>query len=498
MPRPRPSAAWCLRGAALALCCLRGSAWAAIAGLPEPPTPRDLPQLWFAFNDDMLGDAILDTDDYRTGNANFGFSLDEVVVAGDYSAFTHRLDPSYSDGTRIDELTLTIGRRLDGWLPAELRRRTLLIAGVGVRCDGDLGGESAQNAIHRTFGFPQADLTYDQRHLSTTPLAYASASIDSGRWPGQGSPALVGQLEGAALASARGEFQEHCGANLALLGEQGSAWIGCDYVWNRGRQASATAAVVADHESGTWISAGLAKRDGIFLSAGVDVRSHGVSGSVGYAADSPAPAAAAAASAPASAIAAGGKLLSEQDLEYFKGSGAIGLQVRGALGRRSGRDALGGAWSCEWLFDYHFGTDQDYQWPGNRVDFDQLVIGLEPEYTLAAGWLPRWLPLQLQAFAELGAGVRFERVKVVDDAQHRFGQDTSGAMVVQPGAGVRLRWCDDAGEENPQWYNLLWVGYGYDFWHPLAPAPISNGSDHADYLRPGMGGHYSVGFTISW
>jgi hypothetical protein len=476
------------------MCCLPGGAWAAIAGLPEPPTPRELPLLWFAVNDDLLGDAILDTDDYRTGNGNFGLCLGDLVVAGDYSAFTHRIDPSYSDGTRIDELTLTIGMRLEGWLPAELRRRTLLIAGVGVRSDGDLGGAQAQNEIHRTFGFPQTALTYDQRHISTTPLAYACGSIDSEGWqPTPDDAVLVGQLEGAALASARGEFQEHVGVDLALIGEQGSAWIGCDYAWNRGRQASATAAVVADHESGTWISAGLARRDGIFLSAGIDLRTHGVSGSVGYAADAPAPPAAAAPGA-----GAGGIMLTELDLEYFKGSGAIGLQLRGAAWQSAGRDILGGAWSCEWLCDYHFGTDQDYQWTGNRVDFDQLVIGLEPEYTLASGWLPRWLPLQFQAFADCGAGVRFERVKVIDETQHRFNQSTDGAMVVQPGVGLRMRWCDAEGERHPQWYNLIWVGYGYDFWYPVEQAPISNGSDHADYLLPGQGGHYSVGLTISW
>jgi hypothetical protein len=493
MPRARPSTAYRLGCAALGLALAPVSAWAAIAGLPEPPTPRELPRLWFALNDDMLGDAILDTDDYRTGNADFGLCLGDLVVAGDYSAMTHRRDPSYSNGTRSDELTLTIGMRLDGWLPAELRRRSLLIAGVGARSDGDLGGEPAQNAIHRTFGFPQAELTYDHRGTSTTPLAYACGSIDSERWqPTRGNAMLVGQLEGAALLSARGEFQEHVGVNLSLLGEEGSAWIGCAYAWNRGRQASATAALVADHESGTWLSAGLAKRDGLFLSVGVDVRSHGITGSVGYAAEAPRPPAAAAAAG------TGEIMLTEQDLEYFKGSGAIGLQVRGAWWRADGRDVLGGAWSCEWLFDYHFGSDLDYRWTGNRVDFDQLVIGIAPEYTLGTQWLPRWLPLQLQAFAELGAGVRVERVKVIDAAQHRFGQDTNGALVVQPGAGMRMRWCDAEGERHPRWYNLVWVGYGYDFWHPLTQAPISAGSDHADYLRPGMGGHYNIGFAISW
>ncbi len=484
-----------LRLAALAAALLPGSAWAAIAGLPEPPTPGELPQLWFALNDDMLGDAILDTDDYRTGNADFGVSLGDLVIAGDYSAFTRRRDPSYSDGTRIDELTLSIGWRLDGWLPAEMRRRSLLIAGVGMRSDGDLDGQQLQNSIHRGFGFPQTSLTYDQRHVSTTPLAFACGSIDGEPWrPTRGNAMLVGQLEGAALISARGEFQEHLGVNLSLIGRQGSAWIGCDYAWNRGRQASATAALVADHESGTWLSAGLAARDGIFLAAGVDLRSHGISGSVGYAMERPPPPAAAA----APAAGAGEVAPTEQDLEYFKGSGAIGLQVRGAWWRSAGRDALGGAWSCEWLIDYHFGSDQDYQWSGNRVDFDQLVIGIEPEWTLGAQCLPRWLPLELQLFAACSTGVRFERVKVVDAAAHRFGQDTSGAMVVQPGAGLRLRWCDAEGERQPRWYNLIWVGYGYDFWHPVAEAPISTGADHADYLRPGAGGHYSVGVTVSW
>ncbi len=480
---------------ALAPLLLPTSAWAAIAGLPEPPTPRELPQHWVAFNDDMLGDAILDTDDYRTGNVNAGLTIGDLVIAGDYSAFTRRHDPGYTNGTRVDEATLTVGLRLDPHLPSEIRRRTLLLAGIGLRSDGDLGGELSQDAIHRTFSFPQAHLVYDRHSLSTTPLAWAYGSMDTAPWhPGTWHAALVGQLEGAALASARGEFQEHIGVSLSLIGEVGSAWLGCDYVWNGGRQATTTAAQVAEHESGTWINAGLAASNGIFLSAGVDAHTHGISGSVGYAAQAPSPPAAA-----GEIAAAGGDVkLTLLELEYFKGSGATGMRLSGAWFESADPLPLGGRLACAWFFDYHFGADYDYHWQGNRVDFDQLVLGPELQHTLGTSWLPRWLPLRLQGFADAGVGVRFERVKVVDAGQHRFNQDTGGALVVQPGAGARLRWCAEQDEAHPAWFNLLWLGYGYDYWIPLQHAPISNGSDHADYLRPGMGGHYSVGYSISW
>ena len=475
-------------GAVLLLCS--SSAWSAIAGLPEPPTPRELPQAWFAINDDMFGDAILDTDDFRTGNFNAGWAWDRLVIAADYSALTHRLDPSYENGTRSDEITLTLGMRVEDWLPRVLRDRTLLIAGIGTRVDGNMGGEVTQNAIHRTFGFPQTNLTYDHHGYSSTALGYLYGSIDSDAWhPGNCSSSLVAQFTGEAAASLRGEFQEAVGLTVALIGDQGSAWIGCDYQWNRGRQASPTAAVVAEHEAGTWLTVGLAKRDSLYLSAGVDLSTRGVAGTIGYVLDAEVPGAGGAQACSDTELA-----LTQEELEYFLGSGALGLQVRGDCLTSGRRDAFDGDWACAWMIDYHFGTDQDYQWLGNRVDVDQFLVGLEPSYTLR----PDLVPLQVQPYAVVGVGARFERVKVVSAGAHRFDQATAGAAVVQPGAGVRVRWCSRADDAKPHWYNLIWFGYGYDFWHPLWQAQVSAGADHADYLRPGMGGHYLIGWTMAW
>ena len=481
------SAAW-VRG--LAVAAVPAWAWSAIAGLPEPPTPRDLPQAWFSVNDDMFGDAILDTDDFRTGNANGGLCIGRLVIAGDYSVLTHRLDPSYDNGTRSDELSLTIGARLEDLLPDGLRERSLLIAGIGTRIDGNLGGERLQNAIHRRFGFPQTSLTYDHADDSTTGLGYCYGSIDSDPWrPLAGGPGMIVQLDGEAMASLLGEFQESVGITMALVGGQGSAWIGCNYQWNGGQWASATAAVVAEHEAGPWLTVGLAKRDSLFISAGIDLKTHGISGSVGCALDAAPPPVGAALDVQAPAV-----VYTQQELEYFPGGGALGVQVRGVVWSDHGDGPIAADWACEWMLDYHFGTDQDYQWQGNRVDVDQALAGLEPECSVRPGGGA----LLLQPFVDGGAGARFERVKVTSAGAHRFDQATAGAMVVQGGGGVRMRVCALADMCDPHWYNLVWIGYGYDFWHPLERAQVSAGADRADYLCPGMGGHYLLGMTMAW
>lgn len=466
---------------------------AAIAGLPEAPTPRALPAFWIAVNDDLFGDAIADNDDFRTGNLNFGATYGLLALSADYSVFTRRTGIGYDQGTRSDELTATLGLRIGELLPEPWRKRLELIAGGGVRMDGHLGGANTQNDIHRYFGFPITSLAYDHEGVVTDGLGYLYARyllarVDASQRSGRAWDVL---LEGSAAGTTGGEHQGALGAELAWSGNQGSAWVGSRYQWNDGTEASGTAAQVANHERGLWLSGGLAKQDGLYLSAGFNWRTHAIAGTVGLDFGDPRIDAVDESGAPAAAPRdPAGDRQTNQSLQYFPGSSALGLQVRGPCLASWSQPRDGRGLGFEWLIDYQFGRVPGYDWPGNEVDADQITGGLAIEYTLTTPWR---YGVQIQPFVYGSGGLRLERVKVIAD-QHRYEQDTAGGAVVQGGGGVRARfYAEDGG-----WYTRLWIGYGYDGWLPFPSRDIAEGPDHDRFLRPGSAHQYSVGFSTNW
>jgi hypothetical protein len=470
------------------------SAWSAIAGLPEPPTPRPLPGFWLAVNDDLFGDAIIDNDDYRTGNLNVGVAYGLLVAAADYSAFTKRNDIGYANGTRTDELTATLGLRLGELLPDAWRARTELIVGGGVRIDGDLGGENAQNAIHGYFGFPQAHLAYDRERAETDGLGFLYGRYVLLRMGAADARqrTIELQAEGAAAGTTGGERQAYLGATLAWIGRQGTAWVGSRVQWNEGVDASPTAALVAEHERGVWLTAGLAKKDSLYLSAAYNWQTHAITGALGLAFGS-------ATQEPAVPhldaidhdLAPTLPEVTNQSLQYFPGSSALGLQVRGPCLASWSQPEHDRGLGFEWLIDYQFGRVPGYAtWTGNEVDADQLVGGLAAEYTLTTPWR---YGVQVQPFVYAGAGVRIERVKVTEPV-HRFDQTTGTAGAGQGGGGLRARlYSRDGG-----WFTRLWFGIGYDAWLPFASRRIDQGGDHDRHLVPGGARQYSVGFSTFW
>ena len=85
---------WRLVGVAALLMPLNGLAAAtSLYGVPEPPTPMPLPTAWLAIQDDMFGDAVLDTDDFRTGGAHLGLSLGGFVATVKATLFNRYEDP---------------------------------------------------------------------------------------------------------------------------------------------------------------------------------------------------------------------------------------------------------------------------------------------------------------------------------------------------------------------------------------------------------------------
>jgi hypothetical protein len=453
------------------------AAAASIYGIPEPPTPAPLPTAWLAVQDDLFGDAILNTDDFRTGGAHIGLSIDGFVAIFDDSAFTSRGAQGLQPG-RTDELTYTLGYGIVDSEGIDQALSALVIIGGGGRSYGNFDGQTIQNGIHKRFGYQPLYLPYDQEH-GTAGVAYLYARSLWLPWrhcPHPLPDAIGLQVEAAALATTQGEQQEYASLEMVAMGTQGVGWVGVQYQRDAGTPPTMTAGIVARHENGFWLTAGLGRQPGIFVSAAVDPSTRAIDGNVGVTI------------APDAGAADASKLPAAETFLFYPLGGSIGAQVR---------------WQPVWLndpgplrydlmVDYHYGPVPHYSWYDNRVDEDQALIGCEPEFVHAVpgiGWL------MTETYLYAAGGVRVERVRVLA-APSRYPQATGTAAVGQGGGGVRLGL--NIGDDPRRFINQIRIGLGYDGWIPVVRHRVESPVETGYYLKPGAAPVLSIGFNVMW
>lgn len=452
----------------------------ALAGVPEAPTPAPLPSAWLALHNDVFGDAVLNSDDFRTGGLTLGLRIERVVLVAEYSALTNR-GGTGSPGSRTDELAYSLGYVLVDRESPHRPLSALVMAGVGARTYGELGGERVQNDVHGAFGYPRVRLPYDSEQL-TSPIGYASGRL---LWlpvrnlPRPLPPELGLELRSSYVISVDGHQQADAALELVTLGSQGAEWLGARYHATNGRGRTPTARIVDEHESGWSIVAGLGRQPGIYLSGGVDPQSLGIDGTIGFTVQ------------PNNAPPSRRQLPVCEELLFLPDSAAMGVQLR--LGTERERDArVSDGLRDELLVDYRFGKVAGYDWRGNRVDEDQLLIGYEP---VLANHIPGIPWLACEEFVYGAGGVRVERVRVLQPGA-RFSQTTAASPVLQGGVGLRLGL--DVAHDPTRWYNQARVGIGYDGWLPLMRHHVTSPVERAYFLEPGSGAQLSVGFAMLW
>jgi hypothetical protein len=446
-------------------------------GVPEPPTPAPLPTVWLAVQDDLFGDAILNTDDFRTGGAHAGLAIDRFVATVDDSAFTSRGAGGAPPG-RTDEVTYTLGYALidDEGLDQELS--SLVIVGGGGRSYGNFDGEHVQNVIHNRFGFQPLYLPYDQQHGTAgvgyvygrslwLPLRHCIAPL----------PEAIGlQAEAAGLATTQGEQEEYASLELVAFGAQGVGWIGVQYQRNAGTPPTVTAGIVARHENGYWLTAGLGRQPGFYVAASVDPSTRAVDGNVGITI------------APTAGAADASKLPAAETFLFFPEGGSIGAQVRWQPVWLNDQGPL----HHDLLVDYHYGSVPHYSWYNNRVDEDQFLIGYEPEFVRAVPGIS-WL--MTETFVYVAGGVRVERVRVLATPS-RYPQATGTTAVGQGGGGVRAGL--NVGDDPRRFINQIRIGIGYDGWIPVVRHRVENAGETGYFLKPGAAPVISIGFNVLW
>lgn len=469
---------WLVVGMALLFSSRSGLAAAtSMYGMPEPPTPAPLPTAWLAVQDDLFGDAILNTDDYRTGGGHVGLSIAGLVLTVDDSAFTSRGAQGRPPG-RTDELTYTVGYALIESEGIDQTLGGLLIVGGGGRSYGNYDGQRIQNSIHSRFGFQPLYLPYDQEHgTAVVGYLYGRSLWLPWRHCPRPLPDAIGfQIEAASLATTQREQEEYASLEVVAFGTQGVGWVGVQYQHNAGTPPTMTAGIVARHENGFWLTAGLGRQPGFYVAASVDPSTRAVDGNVGITIASNAGAA------------DPSNLPASETFLFLPQGGSIGAQVRWQPVSFNDQGPL----RHELLIDYHYGSVPHYSWSNNRVDEDQILIGYEPEFVHAVpgiGWL------MAETYLYAAGGVRIERVRVLA-APSRYQQATGTTAVGQGGGGLRLGL--NVGDDPTRFINQIRVGIGYDGWIPVVRHRVEGPMESGYFLKPGAAPVLSVGFNVMW
>ncbi len=466
---------------------------AAIAGLPEAPTPGPLPTYWLTVSNDNLGDGVLNRDDFRTGaiamGASWGQGRNHWAAAADSSVFTNRFRAGAPQ--RSDEITATLGYVMESERSNDASFHHLAIIGVGMRFDGDLGGGRLQDVLHKGTGYDEVKLPYDREHAAD-PLAFvygrslfAAHSYPAFTWL---VPRGIWGISaaGAAMATAGGEQQLFAELDGVLIGKQGSTWFGARWRWNEGVQATPSAAVVAEHERGLWLVAGASNGPfplplGGYLTAGVNPRTHDAIGSIGLLVR------------PHQYRWLGVERV-EHDFGYYSGA-VIGFQYRWQPVplQDAGPDWLRSWLRHEVMIDYRFGGAPHYGWQDDKLLSDQLLVGHAPTLTPP----PLFGVVHLMPYVYGAGGIRAERIAVWGP-NPRFPEHEATRGVIQMGFGLRVAPIVRSDTAALRSFNHLRVGAGYDRWFPFANATVANGADRDRYQQVnwGIGGY--LGMVMDW
>lgn len=459
--------AWILVG-------LAASLQAEVAGTPVAPRPGPLPKTWFAWTNDALSGEIGDnTDDFRTSAFQLQLRLDRrLLICLDHSTLTDK-ERAGERTARADEGTVTAS-----WVFGDGHERIgqpWLAPGLGVRLYNDLGGEAIQNGWHHLIRIDEVDyLTYDESNTVglvslaggwTLPLTF----IPDTPFLQRGQLALAFSGQGAVTSDWLSQGAAE--VDLAALGQDGGAWIGLRIQGETGTQQGSTAAVVADHEEGWWVTYG-ASVGGWFIAGAVEPDSKAATGRVGWQwlrEDG--------------RVDDGSRALMAGDLTVMPGPG-LGATLRWQpLWLRNG--ALG---EHAWLTGaYRFGRT-GVTWDDSVVVFDQATLGLE----FASG--PDRHGFRLEPYAGAGIGGRAERI-VIRGNIPRYAPERTITGVATAGAGVRAVWGQRPGGDVTARYGL---GLGAEGWLPFASERIDNGTQSDRYNEPGWTIGLSVTVLAAW
>ena len=470
----------CRRMTALLILTSPAGAVVSLAGVPQPPTPAPIANAWIGLQNDFFGDAILNSNDFRTGGGHVGIDVDRVVLAVDASSLTNRGTHNGLPPSRSDELTYTVGYAVLNHEQTNQTLSWLVLVGGGGRTFGDLKTEHVQNEIHSTAGFPLVHLPYDpQKGTGALGYLYARGLYLPFQDLPAPLPASLGfQVEAGATSTSGRKDESIITGDIVGIGAQAVVWGGIQYQRDSGPAPTSTAAIVASHESGWWFQAGIGRTPGIYLVAAANPKTRAVDGSLGVTFQN------------ASMPARSDRRAIDEMLELVGAGGAVGLQLRWHTPDLESKEST--QMYHEVLVDYRFGEVPHYAWPGNRVDEDQFLVGYEP--VLAGPFLG--LPwLITEEFVYGSGGVRVERVEALRTSS-LYPQTTGTSPVLQGGFGLRVGldlW------HNPRLFvNQIRFGIGWDGWLPLIEQKVTNGSERDKFMKPGNSIILSLGFAVIW
>lgn len=465
---------------------------ASIAGQPQPPTPGPMPTVWGSFQDDLLGDAVLNADDYRTGGLRLNGRCDlgdgdwtrhvGVVVAVDYSVLTDRGYNVLPEG-RCDELTASVGLAWDRLDRGRGVLRPLLIVSGGGRWSENLGGQTLQNQIHRTFHYNRVHLPYEyEQSFAWQGNAYGRLVWDA--WTTDlGSFGLA--LDGGGLVSSAHEHQAFAGLRGLMLGREGLAWIGGRHQWHGVDTQAPTAHAVAEHEKGWWIDAGLGIGSlgtslGLWVDGAVNPTTKAIDGSVGM------------------IWGMGSSSRSTRDPVPVEAT-FIGQWSGGGMATHLGVPLRYGT-TCLHLapvLDYRHGDVAGHEAVGNAFGVNQFTFGMEP--SVRCRW--PWSRLMIGAYGHVDGGVRVEAVAEREQPA-RFPRKTATRGVCTSGLGIMTAvLCTGDRPEDDQasaTRGMVGLRFGYDWWWPWDDAEIADAAGVERLQTAGGSWILGLGFTVGW
>lgn len=223
--------------AALALLAL-----AAVPGTPEPQ-PGDTGEdgLFLAWGNDFFG-LPPGPDDNRTNQVTAWSRCGGWSAVVDDSMLTHFDDRDHRTGARSDELTVSAGYEL---VPG-------LVAGLGYRCRGSIGGAELQSLAHRsTASGAPVDVGYDRR--ASAPLAFGVYVTGDTPADGAGYQAVTGLL-----ATTDGDVALDQATRAVWRHRWLTLWAGPRYQYRQTPAAAGAARRAVDaFERGSWVDAGV-------------------------------------------------------------------------------------------------------------------------------------------------------------------------------------------------------------------------------------------------
>lgn len=233
---------------------------AAVPGTPEPPGPVDPRDAWLTWYNDNWGILSDGRDDYRTNSFALAARVyQQVRLLVRYDMLTSR-----DGGTREDQALLGAA-----WKDADITVVDLWPC-VGLRLDGDLGGERVQNAWHGPNS--QVDgLAYDRRELALYLGGYV-------HWAWRPYQRIWPDLSAGGTVDSHGSILADATARGVLRLGPVDVWAGLCY--QHRQSGDETEHDVARFERGLWVDYGIALEETLIINSRWGLRQDDIVGAV--------------------------------------------------------------------------------------------------------------------------------------------------------------------------------------------------------------------------